>query len=65
MPTWISCTPSSTSQPVPVSEPAAEECVVATPNPGAEISGLSTPSRRGPTLENEAIAFIVGAGLKV
>src|SRR5690349_20985547 len=40
--------------------PAWFECVVATPKPGAVISGFCTPSRRGPTFENDAIALSVG-----
>src|SRR5436190_14422320 len=52
--------PSSASPQVPIA-PAWFECVVATPKPGAEISGFCTPSRRGPTQENEAMPLIVGA----
>src|SRR5712671_5575313 len=59
VPCVTSCTPSSASAQNPIAG-ASAECVDATPNPGALISGLSTPSRRGPTHENAAIAPTVG-----
>ena len=47
-----------------ISGTASMESVEVTPNPGAEISGLATPSRRGPWLEKDAIAFSVGRGFQ-
>src|SRR5262245_35419456 len=59
VPWVISCWPSSASAHVPIAG-AWVEWVEATPKPGALISGLSTPSRRGPTHENDAMPPTVG-----
>ena len=38
--------------------------VEVTPKPGAEMSGFSAPSRRGPWLEKGAIVPRIGVGLQ-
>jgi hypothetical protein len=64
VPASIQCRPSSiTSAGLGVGVVAMDRADV-TPNPGAEMSGFTTPSRRGPVLEKEAIEPRVGVGFQ-
>src|SRR5258706_7840491 len=63
VPERILCTP-STAVTGSVAFTSWEDKVEVIPKPGAVRSGFGTPSRRGPWLEKDAMAPVVGWGLK-